>query len=81
MNTLEHDLLTALRTLEAAARASRQPGATTDFQALFARIDELAGRLPPETDPELRHFLARKSYGKAREYLEGRAVARGSCGG
>jgi hypothetical protein len=42
------------------------------LSALFARIDELAGQLPPETDPELRHFLQRKSHQKAKCLLENR---------
>ena len=35
---------------------------------------------PPDADPELKHFLLRKSYEKARALLEGRQAARGSCG-
>jgi hypothetical protein len=41
-----------------------------DLRPLFARVDELAGRLPDSASPELRHFLQRKSYGKARAWLQ-----------
>ena len=39
---------------------------------LFARIDELMRLLPAETDAALLHYLQRKSYEKARLWLEGR---------
>jgi len=34
------------------------------------RIERLATQLPPATDPQLRHFLARRSYSKALEFIE-----------
>ena len=34
------------------------------------KIDRLQDSLPPSTDPRLRHYLDRKSYDKALEYLE-----------
>jgi len=34
------------------------------------KIDNLAAALPKPIDPELAHFLKRKSYDKALEYLE-----------
>lgn len=79
MSETEKQLLAALRELDAAARDRRMP--PPPLQPLFERIDRLAATLPPETDPELRHFLQRKSYAKAREWLEGCAPARGQCGG
>lgn len=77
MTRLEVELAEALDALEAAARDPARPG----LLPLFARIDQLAAQLPSEADPELRHFLARKSYAKARERLRGGAAARGPCGG
>ena len=69
MTTLEQEILDALNELDAAARAARQPQPKPDLQSLFSRLDQLAGRLPPQTDPNLRHFLQRKSYEKARQLL------------
>src|SRR2546425_78472 len=43
-----------------------------DLLPLFARIDELTVQLPKDTDPALLHYLHRKSYEKARLWLEGR---------
>ena len=41
----------------------------------------LALELPRETDPNLRHYLNKKSYEKARLFLEGRApqITPGAC--
>jgi len=80
MSGTEHALLRALIDLDAAVRSLSAGGPKGSLLPLFARIDELAGQLPPETDPELVHFLRRKSYEKARARLEGRRAQRGSCG-
>ena len=39
-------------------------------------IENLAGALPKPVDPQLAHFVQRKSYDKAHELLEGRAPSR-----
>jgi hypothetical protein len=44
---------------------------TERLRAVSERIEELERRLPPKIDPELRHFLQRRSYTKALEALEG----------
>ena len=41
------------------------------LRAISEKIDNLAGALPKPIDPQLAHFLQRKSYDKALEYLEG----------
>ena len=48
---------------------------------LFARIDELAKELPRDSDPVLLHYLHKKSYQKARLFLQGREAenAAGNC--
>jgi hypothetical protein len=40
------------------------------LQAVSEKIEELEHRLPPGTDPQLRHFLQRRSYSKALELIE-----------
>ena len=43
---------------------------TARLQAVSEKIEQLEHRLPPRTDPQLRHFLQRRSYSKALELLE-----------
>ncbi|MEP6602618.1 MAG: hypothetical protein ABJB69_01565 [Spartobacteria bacterium] len=40
------------------------------LQAVSAKIDMLQAALPRPIDPELAHFLQRKSYDKALEFIE-----------
>ena len=50
----------------------RDPGRHTErLRAVSEKIEELEQRLPPRINPELRHFLQRRSYSKALEALEG----------
>ena len=42
------------------------------LQAVSQKIDHLAAALPKPIDPELAHFLQRKSYDKALAFLEAR---------
>jgi hypothetical protein len=53
---------------------SRRDGAKhiARLKAVSERIDDLQSRLPRSLDPRLAHFLERKSYDKALQYLEGR---------
>jgi hypothetical protein len=44
------------------------------LRAVSEKIDRLQESLPPSTDPRLKHFLDRKSYDKALEYLEAGSV-------
>ena len=50
----------------------RDPDRHTErLRAVSEKIEGLERRLPPKIDPELRHFLQRRSYSKALEALEG----------
>jgi hypothetical protein len=40
------------------------------LRAVSEKIDRLQESLPPLTDPRLKHYLERKSYDKALEFLE-----------
>ena len=73
MTRIEQDLLEALAALDEAARSMPHANPKPDLLALFRRVDDCAALLPPSADPQLKHFLARKSYQKAREFLEGAA--------
>ena len=81
MSDLESQLLAALTELEVAARTMPTARPKPPLRPLFARIDQLVAQLPPDTDPELRHFLQRHSYEKARQRLYGTQAQRGACGG
>ena len=81
MTTSEQGILQALMELEKAVQSMPTADPKPNLLPLFARIDELARRLPTETDPTLLHYLQRKSYEKARLWLEGREAENqaGSC--
>jgi hypothetical protein len=69
---IEKNLLAALGELAATVKAVPTANPKPDLLPLFARIDALAKQLPTDTDPSLRHYLQKKSYEKARLFLEGR---------
>jgi hypothetical protein len=82
MTNTERTIRDTLVQLEAAVRTMSAAGSRPDLLPLFARLDELTGQLPKDTAPELLHYLHKKSYEKARLWLEGREAenTRGSCG-
>lgn len=88
MTAAERAILQALEDLERAASASRPrtaaaaPPSATPILPILERLDRLTAELPAQTPSELRHFLQRKSYEKARQFLLGRQdeIARGRCG-
>lgn len=81
MTQTEHAILEALRELERAAKTGAVAGAKPHLLPLFARLEELARALPRESHPDLLHYLHRKSYEKARLWIEGQDArnARGTC--
>lgn len=88
MTAAERAILDALEDLERAAAASRPrtdapiPVSPTPILPILERLDQLTAELPPQAPAELRHFLQRKSYEKAKQFLLGRQddIARGRCG-
>lgn len=71
-NSLENNLLDALVELENAVKAMPSANPKPNLVLLFNRIDDLTKQLPRNTDPALLHYLHKKSYEKARLYLQGR---------
>ena len=69
---VENKLLAALDDLDAAVKAMPSARPKPDLLPLFARIDDLAKQLPSSTNPALLHYLQKRSYEKARLYLQGR---------
>jgi hypothetical protein len=82
MNDIEQRLLGSLLELENAIAAMGTANPKPNLAEHFARIDQLAAQLPKGTDPALLHYLQKKSYQKARFYLQGRDAENtmGSCG-
>jgi hypothetical protein len=68
---IEHDLLGALLELENAVKAMPTAIPKPNLLPIFSRIDDLMKQLPRDTDPALLHYLHKKSYEKARLYLQG----------
>jgi hypothetical protein len=68
------DLVQALRERLGVIRdeeSRRDPAKHIDrLRAVSEKIDRLQESLPPSTEPRLKHYLDRKSYDKALEYLE-----------
>jgi hypothetical protein len=82
MTELEQSILRALDELETIIKSRPAGGPMPNLMPLFTRLDDLTSRLPKTADPELLHFLHKKSYEKARLLLQGRGQenARGTCG-
>ena len=82
MTDLQKDILAALIELENAVKNVAQAQPKPDLKPLFARLDDLTGQLPKTAEPDLLHYLHRKSYQKARLFLEGRDAENtaGGCG-
>ena len=82
MSALEKKILATLLELEAAVKTLRTADPKPDLQALFARLDKFTQELPRHTDPRLHHYLFKKSYEKARLFLQGEDAKNqiGNCG-
>jgi len=73
MNTTDHaNLLRALTELHDAVKTMPTANPKPNLLPIFGRIDELTAQLPRNTDPTLLHYLHKKSYEKARLWLQGR---------
>ena len=70
--TIEQQLLDALTELNRAIQAMPASKSKPSLLPIFSRIDELAKQLPPDTDQVLLHYLQKKSYEKARLFLQDR---------
>ena len=75
MEQLLADLAAALRdrlAIISDAESRRAPDEhVAHLRTVSERIEEIERQLPPEIDPQLRHFLQRRSYTKALEFLGG----------
>ena len=83
MNETEQRILDSLLELEKAVASMATAHPKPSLLPMFSRIEDLTGQLPRDTDPTLLHYLHKKSYEKARLFLQGRESenARGNCHG
>jgi hypothetical protein len=81
MNETERAILQALVELDAAVKSMPTANPKPNLLPMFSRLDELTRQLPKNASPDLLHYLHKKSYEKARLWLEGRDAenARGNC--
>jgi len=81
MSDTERALLQSLVELDSAIKAMPGANPKPNLLPIFARLDDLTRRLPKNASPDLLHYLHKKSYEKARLWLEGRGAenARGNC--
>jgi hypothetical protein len=69
---LEKNLLNALVELHDAVKTMPTANPKPNLLPIFSRIDELTKQLPRDADPQLLHYLHKKSYEKARLFLQDR---------
>ena len=81
MKQVEDSLLAALLELDETVRTMAASRSKPSLLPIFQRLDSLTAALPKDTDPTLLHYLHKKSYEKARLWLQGREAdnQRGNC--
>lgn len=81
MTAIERDILAALNELEATVKMMPTANPKPKLLPLFQRIEALADQLPRSTSPDLLHYMQKKSYEKARLWLEGNyaEIQKGGC--
>jgi hypothetical protein len=75
------NILASLVELDNAVKTMPTANPKPNLLPLFAHIDELTKQLPRNADPQLLHYLHKKSYEKARLWLQDREVENqaGNC--
>lgn len=81
MTATERQILERLTELDQAVKSLPTAHPKPNLLPLFQKIEELADQLPRSTAPDLLHYMQRKSYEKARQWLEGRyaEIQKGGC--
>lgn len=79
---IERQILETLIELETTAAAARTAVPRPSVLPLLERLDRLGAELPADAPGDLRHYMQRKSYEKAKLFLLGRGAenAAGACG-
>jgi hypothetical protein len=81
MSETERAILQSLVELDTAVKSMPTANPKPNLMPMFMRLEELTRQLPKNASPDLLHYLHKKSYEKARLWLEGRDAenARGHC--
>jgi len=72
MTQIEQEILEALTTLEEATARMGTANPKPNLLPIFSRLDELTAQVPRGAEPDLLHYLHRKSYQKAAAFLRER---------
>jgi hypothetical protein len=82
MYSYERTVLDTLLELERTAVLARTAQPKPNILPILEKLDRLAESLPDDAPADLRHYLQRKSYEKARLFLLGRDAENqsGQCG-
>jgi hypothetical protein len=81
MTAIERQILDHLIELDGLVKAMPTANPKPNLLPVFQQIEELADQLPRSTAPDLLHYMQRKSYEKARQWLEGHyaEIQKGGC--
>lgn len=81
MSETERAILQTLVELDTAVKSMASANPKPNLVPIFTRLDDLTRELPKNASPQLLHYLHKKSYEKARFWLEGRDAEnpRGNC--
>jgi hypothetical protein len=81
MTALERDILKALVELETVVKTMATAQPKPNLLPYLEKIEALADQLPRSTAPDLLHYMQKKSYEKARQWLQGRfaEIQKGGC--
>lgn len=82
MTSAEQTVLDTLLDLEAKVATIKTAQPKPNLMPIFDQLDALTRALPSSTHPDLLHYLHKRSYQKARLFLQGRDAenAEGNCG-
>jgi len=69
MTAAEKNVFECLTELDLAVKALSTADPKPELKPLLARLDELTRQMPKDADPNLLHYLHRRSYEKARLLL------------
>lgn len=81
VTAIERDILKALQDLDATVKTMATANPKPNLLPMLQRLESLSEQLPRSTAPDLMHYMQKRSYEKARLWLEGRfaEIQKGGC--